>query len=214
VRRFEPSVDVLLRVFSVLIGTSFTLFLKDSPLPGNSELMRCALTAALFSLSLRYFMGTGNHLTVTYKEIESSKKDPPIPIFLKDVTFLLMFGYFVVRISQSCSIHEFMCRAEWLLLISFCWSCLDPFFHKIVTRKLPLRKFWLHWLVLNFTQLVFTLVIDHWPCPHTDVTASVWLGAGYVLFFGWDFCQIIKISSIKAPCSRENAGLSGPSVAS
>lgn len=169
-RDYEASIDVLLRVFAVMIGISLSRFLIAYNLP-NDKWVYWSSFAALTSLLLRYFMGTGNHVKQTYK---GDPKQSPW-MFLKDLLFLIIFGYFVIRISLADSLYQFMSHSNYLLASAVLWAFVDIVVRKKKGEPIELP---LHWLLVNSIALAFTFCMMYALLPTHFVMASMILGIG------------------------------------
>jgi hypothetical protein len=191
-RTFEPGIDVVLRIFAVLVGVTLANFLnnlKDFAYLADKWVFLTAF-AALTALGLRLFIGTAYHLKMNYLE---QSNEGPILLFFKDVVVLMVMGFFLVHITHAPSISEFMRRALLLLGVVLCWDLLETVFCGIQTHQWPRKTLGLHWLLLDAVQFLVTFVLRHCVVQYSDKLAMSLLGTTYIGFLGWDCVGIIRI---------------------
>jgi hypothetical protein len=192
-RPFEASVDIVMKTFAVLVGVAIADFLRRQfdtrQAISNDPIVAFCFFAALTLLSLRYFLGSANHLKSKY--VTSGSLRHKNIFFFKDVSFLVLFGGLAVAISQSSEVHAFNDRTSFLLLAAATWGLVDYVFTIALTGSWPGRAFWVAWLVINVLQFFATMVFDHLFAASERLVA-VSLVVLYLVFLGVDHSETLK----------------------
>src|SRR5712692_4380609 len=187
---FTQSVDVILVTFSVLVGVSFTDFFDET----KNKLPEDAVTlafAALVALLLRYIIGSAVHLKHAYRPAPSYEHSSSILLFLKDIFFLLIFGYLAIRISHSEHIHQFWKMSAIFIFVSLVWSLGDPLIRCLFEPQAPTQQpLWKYWAFIDACQLALTLLV-YWQLDDPQMAAGE-LAALYIIFLGVDLRAMLR----------------------
>ena len=182
--QYRPSVDVLLRVFSVVVGFSVANFWNWHPIEAKRWISLATLIM-LLTLLMRFFLGAANHLEKTYCRRAAPNK---IAAFVFNYSTALVFGGLIMWMAGSEAFVNFLHRALLILVFAFVISLI----HICWYHKRKADKVYRYWLILNALQLLATLwclrCSDFTDAQKADVLAgvySVFMVADLALLLVW-----------------------------
>lgn len=162
---FVQPVAVVLQTFAVLVGISLTDFFDESKNKLPEGLQPWAFVA-LMALLLRFIIGSAVHLNFAYGERADGhghKLGPRLPsivLFLKDLAFLVAFGYLAIKISHSRNFVHFLQFSAWFVTTALLWCITDPLARGAVLKakglQVKLGYLWVRWALLDLGQLAAT----------------------------------------------------------
>ena len=202
---FSQCVTISLQTFAVLVGLSITDFLDETKnrLPPT---LHIPLFIALISLEFRYIFGSAMHLNYVYVKCgEVTGLYPKVVLlFLKDMAFLVLFGWLAVRIAHSASFRGFLGCSAGFLLAGLAWSVWDACWQAPSMRSARGSSIWKTWAVLDGGQIILTLAIMcllHY-CPNLDFFLACCLFTVNAVFLLFDFRSLQAVFGQEIPNSK------------
>lgn len=190
---FVQPVAVVLQTFAVLVGISLTDFFDEAKNRLPEDLQPWAFVA-LMALLLRFIIGSAVHLTYAYGERtdqQGHKLGPRLPsicLFLKDLAFLIAFGYLAIKMSHSPNFVHFLEFSAWFVTTALLWCITDPVARGAVLKakglEVTLDYLWVRWAILDVGQLA-AIGLVAWVIGR-DVAGAVVLALSYVICLGFD----------------------------
>lgn len=195
------AVNAVISTFAVLVGISLTDFFDETKNQLGKDIRPWAFVA-LVALLLRYIMGSAIHLNRAYgkrkkpdgKELEGPLL-PSTVLFVKDLAFLVAFGYVAIQITHSLEFKHFLREAAWFVGLGLAWSATDPFcrwWHLGQDGCIEeLNRLAVDWIVIDAVQLALTILIHCRYTYDSGIRFPIVLMVLYVVFFCVDMAVLI-----------------------
>jgi hypothetical protein len=180
------AVNVVIQTFAAFVGISLTDFFDDAKNRLGDDL-RSWTFIALVALLLRYIVGSAVHLNRAYGTRKGQDQPllPSIPLFTKDLLFLVAFGYVAIQMTHSHKFVHFVQASAWFVGLGLLWSVTDRGFRWLFLRHragdAALNQLSFAWAGIDFSQLLVTGLLVY--CSGTGVRTAVLLALVYVMIF-------------------------------
>ena len=188
------AVAAVIQTFAAFVGISLTDFFDEAKNTLDRDVRICAFVA-LVALLLRYIIGSAVHLNRAYgtRKGKDQPLQPSIGLFIKDLFFLVMFGYVAIQITHSHTFMHFLRWSAWFVGLGLLWSISDR----------PLRRWLLPdaadnarlnrlariWARIDAGQLAFTVLLAF--CPAKGMWTAVPLAGVYIAIFVTDMVYLV-----------------------
>jgi len=191
---FDVPIIAVLQAFSVVVGAALTRFFVEPRVVDAQnfrawkrcnfvrELFYWSVLTVLITLAIRFLVGSGVHLRMTYKDIQEFLP-ANMRRFLKDLFFLFAFGAFLVRAALSKEVRSF---ARWLMLFSTTgciWSSVEYLFYS--QHPDPLAG---GWFFINTFQLVTTAICWQLAPKEQENKSGLAIVVSLMVIFSVIFC--------------------------
>jgi hypothetical protein len=126
------AVNAVIQTFAAFVGISLTDFFDEAKNKLGEEVRLWAFIA-LVALLLRYIIGSAVHLNRAYgtRKGKDQPLQPSIRLFIKDLLFLVAFGYVAIQITHSYTLMHFMRWSGWFIGLGLLWSLTDWGFRRL-----------------------------------------------------------------------------------
>jgi hypothetical protein len=114
--------------------------------------------------------------------------------FLKDLSFLVVFGWLAVRITHTRDLDDFLRRSMEFVVAGFGWSISDPIWRSRFPSVAPQQPLWRAWALLDGLQwaIIYAFIQVHDAYPAYGDQLSVGVGLAYTRFLFLDFGAMIR----------------------
>lgn len=188
------AVTAVITTFAAFVGISLTDFFDETKNRLGEELRFWAFLA-LVALLLRYIIGSAVHLNRAYGSRKGGAGPllPSIPLFIKDLLFLVLFGYVAIRITHSHKFVHFMQEAAWFVGLGLAWSLSDWGFRRVFlpasADHKALNQLAGLWIAIDAGQLALTGLLALWL--GRGLWTAILLAAVYVIVFVVDMAVLL-----------------------
>ncbi|HXZ02179.1 MAG TPA: hypothetical protein VEI03_19450 [Stellaceae bacterium] len=180
------AVNAVIQTFAAFVGISLTDFFDDTKNTLGEDVRPWAFIA-LVALLLRYIVGSAVHLNRAYGK-RTDQEGPTLRsiwLFIKDLLFLVAFGYVAIQITHSHAFLHFIREAAWFVGLGLLWSVTDPGFRRIFLCDRPtdasFNRLALKWAALDAFQLLVTVLIARYAAA--GLYAVILTAAVYLIIF-------------------------------
>ena len=180
------AVTAIIQVFAAFVGISLTDFFDETKNKLNGDVRFYAFIAVV-ALLLRYIIGSAVHLNRAYgtRRGPDGPLLPSMPLFIKDLMFLVAFGYVAIQMTHSHKFIHFAQQAAWFVALGLLWSITDRGFRWLFLRATAndaaLNRLAMIWAGIDGAQLLITgLVVN---LLGASLTSAAALAAVYVVIF-------------------------------
>jgi hypothetical protein len=193
---FNIPIIAVLQAFSVVVGAALTRFFADPRVVDAQkfndwenhrhlirELFYWSVLTILITLAIRFLVGSGVHLRMTYNREILDSLHRTVFRFLKDLFFLFAFGAFLVRGVLANKVRSF---ARWLTLFSCTgcfWSVVEYFYY--TQHPDPFAKIW---FFINLFQFAATSICWQLAPKGEETKRCLWIVVSLMVIFVIIFC--------------------------
>lgn len=189
---------VVIQTFAVFVGISLTDFFDETKNTLDHQLRFWAFIA-LVALLLRFIIGSAIHFNQAYGKRRGQERPlvPSVTLFVKDLLFLLVFGYLAIQITHSHQFVHFVQESTWFIGFSLLWSVTEQWFRSRfqpdAANDVRLNQLVWDWIVLDLIHFLFTVGIRFWSGTGTttQMRTAALLAIFYVIFFLVDMAVLL-----------------------
>jgi hypothetical protein len=190
------AVNAVIATFAAFVGISLTDFFDESKNRLGEDLRFWAFIA-LVALLLRYIVGSAVHLNRAYGARQGKEGPllPSVPLFVKDLMFLVAFGYVAIQITHSHNFVHFIRESAWFIGLGLLWSVSDwlvfrPLFQRGHAGTASLDRLAWKWTAIDAGQLLVTGALAY--CSGRGTRTAVLLALVYGIVFFIDMGVLLS----------------------
>lgn len=188
------AVTAVIQTFAAFVGISLTDFFDEAKNKLGEEVRLWAFIA-LVALLLRYIIGSAVHLNRAYgaRKGQEQPLQPSIRLFIKDLLFLVAFGYVAIQITHSHTLMHFMRWSGWFIGLGLLWSVSDRGFRWLwlpgVAGDPRLNRLACIWAAIDAIQLVVTGLFAHYSGK--GMWTAALFAVVYIIVFAIDMVFLV-----------------------
>lgn len=180
-KNLEPTIRVVLILFSAILGYGFKNILDNADaIGGTYGVNGWILFLITLSLAIRFITGSANHTSFRYIQTSNEITDKDAWEFIVDICIMIVSGVLLSAVCYSESPAEYLLLSIAFLTLAIIWGLVEKYIWKVDK--------WFFWFKIDFVLVILyamILCIEYYGVLRPDIR---------ILNFEWPWLVLLVFS--------------------